>query len=64
MRLLGSIQLTTNKRLTIPQNLLDVLDVREGDFLMFYENEGTVIVQKAEGYRKKSSASPQQPHKK
>jgi bifunctional DNA-binding transcriptional regulator/antitoxin component of YhaV-PrlF toxin-antitoxin module len=64
MKLLGSIQLTTNKRLTIPQNLLDVLEIGEGDFLMFYEDEGTVIVKKAEGYRKKSSGSPQQSRQK
>ena len=64
MILLGTIQLTTNKRMTIPQNLMDALDVKEGDFLLFYEDGGTVIVKKEEGYRKKSSASLQQSRKK
>ena len=50
MRRLGTIKIFTNKRITIPEDLLKVLKVEEGDFLDFYESDdGTVIVRMEKG---------------
>jgi len=50
MRLLGTVEVMTNKRVTIPNKLLDVLKAKEGDFLLFYEDDdGKIIVKMEKG---------------
>jgi AbrB family looped-hinge helix DNA binding protein len=49
-RLLGTVEVMTNKRITIPSKLLDTLKAKEGDFLLFYEDDnGKVIVKMEKG---------------
>lgn len=49
-RLLGTVEVMTNKRITIPSKLLDTLKAKEGDFLLFYEDDsGKVIVRMEKG---------------
>jgi bifunctional DNA-binding transcriptional regulator/antitoxin component of YhaV-PrlF toxin-antitoxin module len=50
MRLLGTIEVMTNKRITIPSKLLDTMKAKEGDFLLFYEDDdGKVVVKMEKG---------------
>ena len=48
MRLLGTVEVMTNKRITLPGKLMEKLKAKEGDFLLFYEDEGGKIVVKME----------------
>jgi AbrB family looped-hinge helix DNA binding protein len=44
------VEVMTNKRITIPSKLLDTLKAKEGDFLLFYEDDsGKVIVRMEKG---------------
>jgi len=49
MRLLGSVELTTHNRITMPSKLVKALKIGEGDFLLFYEDKGVVTVKVEKG---------------
>jgi len=49
-RLLGAVEVGTNKRVTMPAKLLDTLKVEDEDFLLFYEDsEGNIVVEAQKG---------------
>ena len=48
MRLLGTVEVMTNKRVTLPNKLLESLKAKGGDFLLFYEDDSGKIVVKME----------------
>jgi len=50
IKLLGTIEVTTNQRVTVPKRLKSALDVHDGDFLLFYEDGGKVVVKSEKGY--------------
>jgi len=49
MKLLGMVELGTNKRITIPQKAMDVLKIKQGDILVFYEDGGNLVVKVEKG---------------
>jgi hypothetical protein len=49
MRMLGSVRLASSKRITVSDALVDALRIGEGDFILFYEDKGTVIVKGQKG---------------
>lgn len=49
MRMLGSVRISTNKRVTVPDELLDALKIKVGDFVLFYEDKGTVTARGEKG---------------
>lgn len=50
MRLLGTVEVMTNKRITIPNKLMEALNAKEGDFLLFYEEDnGKVTIKREKG---------------
>jgi len=49
MRMLGSVRLASNRRITLPDELVETLKIGEGDFILFFEDKGTVIVKMEKG---------------
>jgi bifunctional DNA-binding transcriptional regulator/antitoxin component of YhaV-PrlF toxin-antitoxin module len=49
MRLLGTVELGTNKRITVPQKLVDALKMKEGDYIQFFEDKGVITVTAMKG---------------
>lgn len=50
-KLLAVIRLSTggtSVRMTLPKEIMQMLDVQEGDHLGFYEYEGKIVVKKVE----------------
>jgi len=52
----------TNKRVTLPKKLTLTLGVDEGDFLLFWEQEGTIVVKAEKGYKTEKPAATSQTH--
>lgn len=51
--MLGSVEIMTNKRITLPKKLVTALNAKDGDFLLFYDDDGKITVTKERGYRGK-----------
>lgn len=50
--MLGSVEVMTNNRITLPKKLVSELDTKDGDFLLFYEEDsGEITVVKQPGRR-------------
>jgi len=43
-KMLGSIEVMTNNRITLPRKLVSALKAKDGDFLLFYEENGEITV--------------------
>jgi len=46
MRVLGVSTITKGKKVTLVRDVTDILDVNEGDEIVFYENDGKVLIEK------------------
>ena len=49
--LLGTVEVTTHMRVTVPKKLANALHVDEGDFLLFFKVGENVIVKSEKGYK-------------
>jgi len=50
-KMLGSIQVLTNRRITLPKNLVTALNAEDGDFLLFYGDNREITVVRAPGLK-------------
>ena len=48
-KMLGTVEVMTNKRTTLPKKLLNALKAKEGDFLLFFEENGEITVTRQPG---------------
>ena len=46
MKLLGSSKVTNNYRMQLVKAVRDIMDVEEGNIILFYEKEGEVVIKK------------------
>ena len=44
MKLLGMVEFGTNKRMTLPKKVVELLGLESGDFIIFYEDKGAVVM--------------------
>lgn len=49
MRMLGSVRLGSNKRITVPDGVIKGLKIDEDDFMLFYEDKGVIIIKGEKG---------------
>ncbi|MFO7968369.1 MAG: hypothetical protein R6U44_12315 [Archaeoglobaceae archaeon] len=47
MRLLGTSKLSKGAKTTIIKSVLEKLDLKEGDLIVYYENEEEIVIRKA-----------------
>jgi len=45
-RLLGSTRVSTDNKITIVKEAASVLDVKKGDIVAFYEDNGKIFIEK------------------
>ena len=46
MKLLGSSKVTNNYRMQLVKAVRDLMDVEEGNIILFYEKDGEVVIKK------------------
>lgn len=45
--MLGSTKVSTNRKISLVKEVAEKLDMKEGDFVIFYENEdGEIVLEK------------------
>ena len=44
VKLFAAADITTNNRITVPKKVMDALKLKEGDIILFYRKNGTIIV--------------------
>lgn len=45
-KLLGSTKVSTDNKVTIVKNASELLDIKKGDLLAFYEENGKICIEK------------------
>jgi hypothetical protein len=45
-RLLGSTKVSTDNKVTIVKNASELLDIKKGDLIAFYEEDGRIYMEK------------------
>ena len=46
-KLLGTSKVSTNNKITLTKEVAEKLEVKEGDKIAFYEENGKIIIEKA-----------------
>lgn len=50
MRRMGTVKVQTNKRVTLPDDVIKSLEIEDGDYLDFYQSDdGKVVVEMVKG---------------
>lgn len=47
MKLLGTVELGTNNRMTLPTRAVESLRIKQGDILLLYDDKGALVIKKA-----------------
>lgn len=48
MKPIGVQPITTNRRITLPKDVTDRLDLQQSDYVTFYESNGEIYIKKTE----------------
>ena len=46
MKLLGASKVTTHNKVTLVKEVVERLKIRKGDYILFYEKDGEIIIRK------------------
>lgn len=44
MKVFATAEITTSNRITVPKKVLDVLQLKEGDIMLFYHKDGVITL--------------------
>ena len=50
-KMLGTIEVMTNRRITLPKKIVTALKAEDGDFLLFYQGDSEITVVREPGLK-------------
>lgn len=49
MKMLGTVEVSTNRRITVPEKVMAALNIEEGDYILFIQEKDTVSLKAMKG---------------